>query len=140
MPLNAPSLLPILEYGEDAGASFMAMPLIIGCTLADVIAQRIDFNDGRHVGPGHRLAFATESTYVREIAAVMARVAHAAHEAHRGLVVHRDIKPGNVLLRRDHAAGVYLCDFGLARDLDVATPSQLRDGRARRCTWLRNGS
>jgi eukaryotic-like serine/threonine-protein kinase len=126
--LTGPSLLPILEYGEDAGTSFMAMPLVLGCTLADVISQRLDFGDGQHIGAGHRLAFVPDAKYSREVAVVMTRVAHAAHEAHRGLVVHRDIKPGNVLLRHDHASGVYLCDFGLARDLDVATPGQLRDG------------
>lgn len=126
--LAGPSLLPIYEYGEADGAAFLAMPLVIGCTLAAVIAQRFDDRVGRDVPEAHRLASAPEPLYVREIVILMASVARAAHEAHLGLVVHRDIKPGNILVRSDHAAGVYLCDFGLARDLDVATPRQLRDG------------
>jgi serine/threonine-protein kinase len=123
-----PSLLPTYDYGEVDGAAFMAMPLVIGCTLAEVIVQRLDARAGRASAATHRLATLPEPEYVREIAALMARVARAAHDAHEGRVVHRDIKPGNILVRRDHVTGVYLCDFGLARDLDVATPSQLRDG------------
>lgn len=126
--LTGPSLLPIFEHGEADGTAFLAMPLVIGCTLAALIAQRFDDRAGRDVPETHRLASVSESFYIREVVLIMARVARAAHDAHLGLVVHRDIKPGNILVRGDHSAGVYLCDFGLARDLDVATPRQLRDG------------
>ena len=47
---------------------------------------------------------------------------------HLARVVHRDIKPANILLDRHQPDGVFLCDFGLGRDLDIATPEQLRDG------------
>jgi serine/threonine-protein kinase len=43
-------------------------------------------------------------------------------------VAHRDIKPANILLDNRRPEGVYLCDFGLGRDLEVATPQQMRDG------------
>jgi eukaryotic-like serine/threonine-protein kinase len=42
--------------------------------------------------------------------------------------VHRDIKPANILMDNRHPERVYLCDFGLGRDLDVATSQQMRDG------------
>src|SRR5262249_61868310 len=42
-------------------------------------------------------------------------------------VAHRDVKPANVLVDRRRARA-YLADFGLGRDLGVATPQQLRDG------------
>jgi serine/threonine-protein kinase len=123
-----PSLLPTYEFGEADGAAFMAMPLVVGCTLAEVLSQRRGWRDGLAPLGAHRLAVAPERSYTRDVVALVARVARAAADAHRAQVVHRDIKPGNILVRRDHTAGVYLCDFGLARDLDVATPRQLCDG------------
>ena len=126
--LVGPSLLTTYEFGEADGAVFMAMPLVVGCTLAEVLAQRRAYRDGRSAHGAHRLAVADDRSYARDVVALLARVARAAAGAHAGRVVHRDIKPGNILVRRDHAEGVYLCDFGLARDLDVATPGQLRDG------------
>lgn len=127
--LVGPSLLPTYEFGEADGAVFMAMPLVVGCTLADVLAQRRAIRGGRSSpGETHRLAAADDRTYTRDVVALLARVARAAADAHDGRVVHRDIKPGNILVGRDPTGGVYLCDFGLARDLDVATPWQLRDG------------
>lgn len=125
---TSPGLLPTYDYGEDGGTTFMAMPLVVGCSLAAILDQRRAIRDGRSVPGAHRLATAREPDYTREIVGLLARVACAADDAHGGRVAHRDIKPGNILVRRDHTSGVYLCDFGLARDLDVATASQLRDG------------
>ena len=135
--LAVPSLLPAYEFGEDDGAAFMAMPLVDGCTLASVVVQRRNLRAGWPPPEGgfHRLAAAGVAAYTRAVVGLVARVARAAGGAHDGRVAHRDIKPGNVLIDRSfnpgrpgRDAGVYLCDFGLGRDLDVATPVQLRDG------------
>ncbi|MFO0908714.1 MAG: serine/threonine-protein kinase [Isosphaeraceae bacterium] len=144
-----PSLLPTCDFGEDDGLLFLAMPLVVGCTLGDVLIQRRAYLEGRTVpADAHRLARVAEPHYSRTVAALLARVARAVHAAHGARVVHRDIKPMNILVRYDldpdalgqggRSAGmtgwglmpppVFLCDFGLARDLDVATPCQLRDG------------
>ena len=48
--------------------------------------------------------------------------------AHDQRIAHRDIKPANILLDNRRPEGVYLCDFGLGRDLEIATPEQMRDG------------
>ncbi len=127
--LVGPSLLTTFEFGEARGAAFMAMPLVIGQTLADVISQRRAWLDeGLATPTAHRLATAAEPLYLRDVVTLMIQIARAAAGAHAARVAHRDIKPGNILVCLDHDDGVFLCDFGLARDLDIATPRQLRDG------------
>jgi hypothetical protein len=74
----------------------------------------------------HRLALLPEPLYLREVVRVLARIARALQAAHAARVVHRDVKPRNILLDRHDPVRVYLIDFGLGRDLDVATPPQLR--------------
>jgi serine/threonine protein kinase len=155
--LVSPSLLPTYDFGEADGLVFLAMPLVVGCSLGAVLDHRREILSGSPPPPGsHRLSAAHETTYIRTVTGLIARVARAVAAAHAARVVHRDIKPMNILVSRDieldqggsvgkgAQAGpnagasedfwgldescVYLCDFGLARDLDVATPVQLRDG------------
>ena len=82
----------------------------------------------RSLDPRHPLADAPPATYLRGVVQIVARIARTLDHVHTARVVHRDIKPANILLDRNRADGVFLCDFGLGRDLDVATPEQLRDG------------
>lgn len=97
--LDHPHLLPVYEAGEDEGTLFLAMRLVEGSSLAELL---------RSEG-----ALAPERAL--RLIAQLAQALQAAHEA--GLL-HRDVKPQNVLLagsgEREHA---YLCDFGLARRL-----------------------
>ncbi len=128
MRLAGPALLPTLEFGEAEGFLYMAMPLIDGCSLHDIIARR---NGREPVGSPlrlHRLAFAADDDYLRGVTRVLKRVARTLASVHAADVVHRDIKPANILLDRGRDDAGFLCDFGLGRDLDVATPAQLRDG------------
>ena len=126
--LCGPCLLPTYEYGEIEGIVFIAMPLVNGCSLHDVVTYRRD--PGNDVLPTrlHAIAFESDSAYARGVARVFSRVARALDEVHGQRVAHRDIKPANILLDRGPDDGVFLCDFGLARDLDFATPEQMRDG------------
>jgi len=102
------------------------MPLIAGCSLAAVLEQRRSLRAGSATPAAHPLAVSRDPCYSWTMIELFARVARGVAAAHAAHVVHRDIKPGNILL--DHGSGVYLCDFGLGRDLDVATPYQLIDG------------
>jgi serine/threonine kinase PknH len=94
--LNNPHIIPIHNYGEIDGRLYVDMRLIEGRDLQEVLAD----------GP------IDPARAVRIIEGV-AKALHAAHEV--GLV-HRDVKPSNILIDRDDFA--YLTDFGIARAAD----------------------
>jgi serine/threonine-protein kinase len=126
--LGGPSLLHVFEFGEVDGFSYMAMPLVEGTTLHHVIKGRQAFLRGEDLEPVHRLVTMGEAEYLKNTARIMAKAGRALAQVHAGKVVHRDIKPANILLDYDRGCGVYLCDLGLGRDLEVATSEQMRDG------------
>ena len=95
--LDHPNLAPIYDVGEHDGRHFFSMKLIDGATL--------------HQPPPELLADQ------RAIAGCIAKVARALQVAHQNGVLHRDLKPGNVLL--DENGEPYLTDFGLAKKLDA---------------------
>jgi hypothetical protein len=92
-PLTHPNILPFIDSDQAAGRLFYVMPYVEGGTLADRLAH----------GPRPALPEAIEIT--RQIASGLAY-------AHALGVVHRDIKPGNILLATGHA---WIADFGIAR-------------------------
>ena len=91
--LNDPHVVPIHGYGEVAGRLYVEMRLIEGRGLDEVL-QRGPLYPDRAVG-------------------IVEQVASALDAAHRVGLVHRDVKPNNVLLTGDDFA--YLIDFGIAR-------------------------
>jgi serine/threonine protein kinase len=94
--LNEPHVVPIHNFGEIDGRLYVDMRLIEGQDLQHVLAD----------GP----LDAERSVKVIE------QVASALNAAHRAGLVHRDVKPSNVLLAEDDFA--YLIDFGIARGAD----------------------
>ena len=94
------NIVPVYEAGEDNGLLFIAMPLIDGVDLGQILARGGPLKPDRAVGIVTQLAAALD----------------AAHE--RG-IVHRDVKPANVLVTRDEH--VYLTDFGVAKEIGDAT-------------------
>jgi serine/threonine-protein kinase len=93
--LRHPNILPVHDAGEFDGHLFMATELVEGGDLGRLIDQ---------TGP-------LEPAVALPI---LEQVAGALDAAHAAGLVHRDVKPGNVLLDGDHA---YLADFGLSRSL-----------------------
>src|SRR5213593_3761224 len=91
--LDDPRIVPIYEIGERDGACYFSMKLIEGGQLDKII--------GSELMPG------------RKAAELMAKLAHTLHHAHQNGVLHRDVKPGNILL--DTKGEPHLTDFGLAR-------------------------
>ncbi len=98
--LNHPNIVGIYDWGEAEGAYFMVMELVEGDCLSDITRE------GRPI-PAHR---------AMEIAR---QVVLALSTAHRLGVIHRDVKPGNVMLDADGA--VKVADFGIARAWNHAT-------------------
>ncbi|MFZ0904992.1 MAG: serine/threonine-protein kinase, partial [Mycobacterium sp.] len=94
--LNNPHVIPIHTYGEIDGRLYVDMRLIEGRDLQEVLA------DGP-LEPGRAVR-------------IIEQVAKALHAAHKIGLVHRDVKPSNVLLDEDDFA--YLIDFGIARGAD----------------------
>lgn len=94
--LNDPNIVPIHGYGEIDGQLYVDMRLIEGRDLATYIAEK-----GGRLSPSQAVA-------------VVEQVAGALDSAHRAGLVHRDVKPSNILVAnaRDF---VYLIDFGIAR-------------------------
>jgi serine/threonine-protein kinase len=91
--LNHPNLITIHDIGREGGVAYMAMELLEGTELREMMAK------GRLPLP-----FALD---------VVAQVADGLAHAHEHGVVHRDIKPANIMIMRDRRAKIM--DFGIAR-------------------------
>jgi serine/threonine protein kinase len=109
--IDHPNVMPIYDAGEADGSPFVAMRWVDGTDLRSLVA-------GRPLHP-------------ERAAAIVAQVAMALDAAHAHGLVHRDVKPGNVMVeRRDGGEHAYLTDFGLAKPID-ADPGLTEAGR-----WL----
>ena len=95
--LNHPSIVPIHEIGEHDGYCYFSMSLLEGGHLDEVVEQG--------------------KLPIRRAVELLARLARGVHFAHEHGILHRDIKPGNILL--DAEGEAHLTDFGLARLLET---------------------
>jgi tetratricopeptide (TPR) repeat protein/tRNA A-37 threonylcarbamoyl transferase component Bud32 len=90
--LNHPNILPVIDYGQADDLIYIVMKYVPGGTLAERLKQPIDL--------------ATTTKLITQIAAAL-------DHAHQRGIIHRDVKPSNVLL--DENEWVQLADFGLAK-------------------------
>ncbi len=94
--LEHPNILPVHSFGEENSDTYLTMRLIDGGSLEDRIHK-------------DKLAY-------EKVAALLIQVASALDYAHKKGVLHRDVKPANILL--DEEDNVYLADFGIAKLLE----------------------
>src|SRR5438445_5157664 len=98
--LDHPHIVPIYDVGVTDGVTWMAMKLIDGMSLDRMIAAEHRFERDRCVAIAEQAALALD-------------------HAHRRGIIHRDVKPANILISRRDDGGehVWLADFGIAKIL-----------------------
>ncbi|MEM6673382.1 MAG: bifunctional serine/threonine-protein kinase/formylglycine-generating enzyme family protein [Planctomycetota bacterium] len=111
--LEHPAIVPVLEFGESEGLAWYAMPFIDGHDLMVEIRRQKAVESGLPGGDLLLPPFANP-LYVPTVAGRIADLADGLQVAHDAGVIHRDIKPQNVLL--DQRGAAHLTDFGLAKD------------------------
>jgi serine/threonine-protein kinase len=95
--VNHEGIANVYDYGEDAGSAFLVMELVPGDSLAKILEQR---------------KFLPQM----EVLDIVAQTARALYAAHQEGLVHRDVKPGNLLITPE--GQVKITDFGIARVAD----------------------
>ncbi|MFN0241404.1 MAG: protein kinase domain-containing protein [Planctomycetota bacterium] len=111
--LAHPNIISVLMWGEDEGMHWFAMPLVDGHDLHEELVRQRKLQD-REAGATTLLPPFSSPEYVTAVVSCLADLAEAVQCAHDHGIVHRDIKPHNVLL--DRMQRPYLADFGIARD------------------------
>jgi serine/threonine protein kinase len=98
--LDHPNIIPIYRVESEGGLNYFVMKYISGTSLEDLLEQK-------------------EPLPVPEIQRVLWEAACALGHAHQRGVVHRDVKPANIMF--DHDGRVMLTDFGISKALQAAT-------------------
>jgi WD40 repeat protein/transcriptional regulator with XRE-family HTH domain len=93
--LEHPHIVPLYDYWREPGVAYLVMRLLRGGSVQGLLQG----------GP----------LPIETVARLLEQICAALHSAHRIGVIHRDLKPGNVLLDED--ANAYLADFGIAKNL-----------------------
>ncbi|HZU29403.1 MAG TPA: ankyrin repeat domain-containing protein [Bryobacteraceae bacterium] len=105
--LSHPGIVTVYQLGEDGPDLFIAMEYVPGGNLEDLLKKR------PRLDPEHA-------------SSILRQVADALDYAHQSGIVHRDVKPPNILLRQDGC--VKIADFGIAKVIEAVTQAMTRTG------------
>lgn len=141
--LRHAAIVPVYRFGESQGVHFIASQFVDGVNLGEWLSQKrlaLDVDEPGDTGsdrPGSsRDATALKSSSrgsgdsarmsiadVKQAAEIIATIGEALEYAHERKIVHRDVKPANIMM--DGAGRPLLTDFGLARDLERSLETQV---------------
>jgi serine/threonine protein kinase len=105
--LEHPHIVPLYDYWQDENGAFIVMRLLKHGSLRDVLDRK-------------------EPLSLPQISRIFTQIAEALSAAHQANVVHRDLKPGNILL--DERGNAYLTDFGIAKNINANTSATRTGG------------
>ena len=100
--LDHPYILKVLDYGEQEGMPYLVMPFVPGGTLKEKMGRPMPY---------------------QEAAALLAPIAQALEYAHQRKIIHRDVKPANILIGETNTP--LLSDFGIAKIIESGESTQL---------------
>lgn len=98
--LEHPHILPVYDFGESDGYTFMAMRLVKGGSLSDLLKKKGQLE-------------------LTDINRIITQVGEALNYAHEKGIIHRDLKPGNILI--DEFGNCQLTDFGIAKIVEATS-------------------
>lgn len=106
--LNHPNIVSLYQFGVVDDTYFMAMMFVDGVDLDWLIKDYLHDN---------------QTIVLADVLKILTQVASALDYAHGQGVIHRDVKPGNIMINKQGRA--YLMDFGLVRDLSIPTLGEI---------------
>ena len=131
--LDHPGICTVFDSGAQDGTCYIAMRLVEGEPLAKIIARARHETDITKSGSPIR-----DTDTLHRMATIVAKTASALSTAHESGIIHRDIKPGNLMITP--SGDPVILDFGLARDEQstLSTLTVTGDPMGRPHTWRRN--
>ena len=119
--LTHPNIVKVFGKGQEGQTRYIAMEFVEGTSLHDEIEKARKDRQA-----GEALASSSWREHIRKMVELFVGIADALHHVHEQGIIHRDIKPLNLLLP-EKGSRLLLTDFGLARDLDATRMTRRGD-------------